>query len=83
MVNVVRDLCNADLCNAFTPQINGHLCLQAYWSSYLIWIISLCVSLAVCLSKITASENEPSVFSLIQRVYSYYVSVFILLCVCD
>ena len=41
-----------------------------------------CVSLAVCLSKITASENEPSVFSLIQRVYSYYVSVFILLCVC-
>ena len=45
-------------------------------------IIFLCVSLAVCLSKITASENEPSVFSLIQRAYSYYVSVFILLCVC-
>ena len=41
------------------------------------------VSLAVCLCKITASENEPSVFSLIQLVYSYYVSIFILLCVCD
>ena len=39
-----------------------------------------CVSLAVCLCK---SENEPSVFSLIQLVYSYYVSIFILLCVCD
>ena len=35
----------------------------------LLWIIFLCVSLAVCLSKITASENEPSIFSLIQRVY--------------
>jgi len=39
----------------------------------------MCVSLVVCLSKITASENELSLFSLIQRVYSYYVSVFIII----
>ena len=47
---------------------------------FLLWIIFLCVFLAVCLSKITASENEPSVFSLIQRVYRCF-SIHINVCV--
>ena len=46
-----------------------------------LWIIFLCVSLAVCLSKITASENEPSVFSLIQCVSVLCFSIHIIVCV--
>ena len=37
----------------------------------------------LCASQITASENEPSLFSLMHHVYSYHVSVFmIIVCVC-
>ena len=43
VVIVVRDLYNA-----FTPQINGHWCLQAYWSSS--FGLYFCVYLLLCAS---------------------------------
>ena len=41
----------------FCPKTKWTLVLAGI-PELLLWIVFLCVSLAVCLSKITASENE-------------------------
>ena len=59
------------------PTDKWNWCLQAYWSCS--FELYFCVYLLLCASlRYSASENELSLFSFRQHVYSHCVSVFIL-----
>ena len=71
---VFEDTENSQEHSAFAHRQNGDWCLQTYHAELLFWITLLCISLAVCLSEITASENVVLYSVCIAIIFQYSYS---------